>query len=71
MSGRIPHEAMALELAHMIASKAKWLAEFSRGRNRRPDWNVNQERRRMEVLEQAQSDYRRAAERGRAGEGGQ
>ena len=63
MSARIPHEAMAWELANMIASNAKWLAEFSRGRHRRPDWNVRQMQRRLEVLEQAQADYRRAAER--------
>lgn len=54
---------MAWELARMIGSKAKWLADFSKGRERRPEWNIRQIEEQKAVLEQAQSDYRRAAER--------
>ncbi len=60
---RLSHSEMATELAHMVAIKAKWLADFSSGPNRRPDWNIKQQEKALAVLERAQADYRRAAQR--------
>ena len=63
MSERISHATMAEELARLVGAKAKWLADFSSGPKRRPDWNIQITKRELRVLEQAQSDYRKAAER--------
>ncbi len=60
---RIPHGDMSWELARLVGSKAHWLANFSSGRNKRPDWEIERRKEELRVLEQAQNDYRRAAER--------
>ncbi len=60
---RIPHAEMVEIMAGLVGGKAKWLADFSRGKNKRPDWNIGVIEREMRALEQARDDYRRAAER--------
>lgn len=63
---RIPHDQMAEELDGMIYSKATWLADFGQGRNKRPEYEVEKQRRYLDVLRQAASDYRAAAGRDNA-----
>jgi hypothetical protein len=54
---------MAEEIGKMVWSKRTWLDTFSSGTNRRPDHEVETRGRELEVLQQAEADYRRAAER--------
>ena len=58
---RRPYADMAFELGQMAGNKRAWLSKFSRGKNRRPEWNVLQFVRELEVIEQARDDYRRPA----------
>ena len=60
---RIPHDQMADELDGMIYSKATWLADFGQGRNKRPEYEVEKQRRYLDVLRQAAEDYRNARKR--------
>jgi len=63
MSNRISKSEMALELQKLAYSKATWLSDFSHGRNKRPDHEIDTRRRELEVLTQAVEDYRRSSER--------
>jgi hypothetical protein len=63
---RFTHEQMADELARMIYGKATWLADFAEGRKTRPDHEIEQKRIELAVLRHAESDYRAAAQRGKA-----
>ena len=58
---RLSHSEMAWELSRQITSKQTWLRKFSRGKYRRPEWEVQAKIEQMEVLKQARDDYRRAA----------
>ena len=60
---RLSHPEMAEEIGKMVWSKRTWLDTFSSGSNRRPDHEVEVRRRELEVLQQAEADYRKAAER--------
>lgn len=64
MSGeRIPSLDMADEIDRMIYAKATWLADFSQGRNKRPDHEIMHKQRELAVLKQAAFEYRASAER--------
>ena len=60
---RISHSEMAEEIGKLVWSKRTWLDTFSGGSNRRPEHEVETRTRELAVLEQAEADYRRAAER--------
>lgn len=60
---RFSREEMAHELAKLAYGKADWLSRFSDGRNRRGDHEIELKRRELAVLQQAQEDYHKAAER--------
>ncbi|MDX3927650.1 MAG: hypothetical protein QHC90_17810 [Shinella sp.] len=47
----------------MIASKADWLETFSSGSKKRPDHEIEIQRKHLAVLQQAAEDYQRAADR--------
>lgn len=57
-------------LAHSFESQARakqtWLQTFSSGRNKRPDYEIEQKREEMECLMEGASWFRRAAEREKA-----
>lgn len=63
MSDRHAHYTMVDELAKMIWSKETWLHDFSGGRNKRTDHEIELKKRELSVLHQAWADYKRAAER--------
>lgn len=63
MSDRIPSIDMAHELDLMVYSKATWLGDFAQGRNKRPDHEIDQKRRELDVLKQAAFEYRASAEK--------
>lgn len=63
MSERIPSLDMADEFDRMIYGKTCWLADFSEGRKKRPDHEIEQKRRELDVLRQAAFEYRASAER--------
>lgn len=63
---RLTHREMADNFAGQARSKAKWLMDFSTGRNKRPDHELEQRRADLRALEQAAGDYERAAERSAA-----
>jgi len=50
-------DEMALELSKLVYSKTEWLANFSEGRNKRPDFEISQRRRELECLTQARDSY--------------
>lgn len=60
---RIPSETMAEELSKLIWGKREWLRNFSGGKNKRPDFEIERVNREMDVLAQAASDYRKSAAR--------
>lgn len=60
---RIPSLQMADEIDLMIYSKATWLADFAQGRNKRPDHEIEQKQRELDVLKQAAHEYRASADR--------
>lgn len=62
-SERIPHGEMAEDLKRMADAKAGWLETFSHGAKKRPDGEIETQQQHLRILEQAESDYRRAAER--------
>jgi hypothetical protein len=62
---RIPNTDMAEELNKLVIGKATWLQEFSEGRRKRPDHEIETRWRELEVLKQAVSDYTAAAQRER------
>lgn len=55
---RIPCRDMADALERMAHGKQIWLADFSRGRHKRPDHEIAQKRQELDVLQQAADDYR-------------
>lgn len=60
---RIPSTEMAEELDRMAYAKGAWLGDFSQGRNRRPDHEIEQKSRELDVLRQAAFEYRASAEK--------
>ena len=60
---RFTHSEMAEEINKLVWSKQTWLDEFSTGAKRRPDHEIETRSRELEVLQQAEADYRLAAER--------
>lgn len=60
---RLTHTDMAHELGKLIYGKSDWLSRFSDGRNARPDHEIETKRHELTVLQQAQADYQRAAEK--------
>lgn len=65
MTQRLTSQAMSEELSKLIYGKHVWLENFSGGRSKRPDHDIERVARELNVLNQAASDYRRAAERDR------
>lgn len=63
MRDDITHSFMADEIDKLVYGKVSWLAEFTEGRNKRPDHEIEAKSRELEVLRKAAADYRRAAER--------
>ena len=63
MGERIPSLDMAAELDLMIYSKSTWLADFSDGKKKRPEHEIEHKRRELAVLKQAAFEYRASAER--------
>jgi hypothetical protein len=63
MTERIPNNEMAEELNKLVIGKATWLQEFSEGRRKRPDHEIEAKWRELAVLKQAVSDYAAASER--------
>jgi hypothetical protein len=63
MNRQFSHSEMAEEIGKMAWSKRAWLETFSSGSNRRPDHDIETRSRELAVLQQAEADYRRAAER--------
>lgn len=55
---RIPCRDMADALERMAHGKQFWLADFGRGRRKRPDHETLQKQQELEVLQQATHDYR-------------
>lgn len=55
---RIPSRDIADALERMAHGKQFWLADFSRGRRKRPDHEILQKRQELDVLQQAADDYR-------------
>ena len=50
-------DEMAFELNKMIYAKQTWLSDFSGGRNKRPDFELEQRRRELGCLTQARDAY--------------
>ncbi len=65
MTQRLTSQEMSDELSKLIYGKHVWLENFSGGRNKRPDHDIERVSRELNVLNQAASDYRRAKERER------
>lgn len=63
---RISSEQMAEEISKLIWGKREWLRNFSSGKAKRPDHEIERVNREMDVLLQAAADYRRSAERNAA-----
>ncbi|NTS30692.1 hypothetical protein HQ945_05450 [Phyllobacterium sp. BT25] len=62
---RIPNHEMVDELNKLVIGKATWLQDFSEGRRKRPDHEIETRWRELAVLKQAVSDYSAAADRDR------
>jgi len=60
MSQRFTHAEMAEEIGKLVYGKRTWLDTFA---GKRPVHEVETRQRELAVLEQAEADYRRAAER--------
>lgn len=65
MTERFSNQEMAEELNKLVIGKATWLQEFSEGRRKRPDHEIETRWRELAVLKQAVSDYTAAAQRER------
>lgn len=63
MNARFAHAEMADELSKMVWSKRTWLEGVGA---KRPAHEIETRRRELAVLEQAETDYRRAADRSNA-----
>jgi hypothetical protein len=66
MNRQFSHSEMVEEIGKLVWSKRTWLDTFSSGSNRRPDHDIETRSRELAVLQQAEADYRRAAERNRS-----
>jgi hypothetical protein len=55
---------MALELGLMVHSKEQWIKTFSSGEGARPQWEVDQKKRELKILEQARDAYTTLADKG-------
>ena len=60
---RLSFEDMADDLGKMAVSKAWWLEACSSGPKKRPDHELDIQRKHLKVLQQAAADYQRAATR--------
>jgi hypothetical protein len=60
---RLSHTDMARELAKLVWSKQKWLLQFSTGKDKRPDHELERVRQERDVLQQATDDYENASKR--------
>jgi uncharacterized damage-inducible protein DinB len=56
---------MLVELGLMLNSKKLWLDQFSKGKHKRPDWEIDQKTHELRVLEQARAAYQKLSERGK------
>ncbi|MHA6645660.1 hypothetical protein [Mesorhizobium sp. A623] len=63
MTRQFTHAEMAEEISKLVWSKQTWLDTFSSGSKRRPDHDIETRERELAVLQQAETDYRSAAER--------
>lgn len=63
MSRQFTHAEMADEIGKLVWSKQTWLDTFSTGAKRRPEHDIETRERELAVLQQAEADYRSAAER--------
>lgn len=66
MNERFSHAEMTEEISKLVWSKRTWLETFSSEVKRRPDHDIETRQRELAVLQQAEADYRAAAERKRA-----
>jgi hypothetical protein len=57
MADRISSSEMADELNKLVIGKATWLQDFSDGKRKRPDHEIETRWRELKVLKQAVSDY--------------
>jgi len=62
-SDRLSYAEMVEGLGKMITSKTDWLETFSSGSKKRPDHELEIQRKHLTVLQQAAEDYQRAADR--------
>ena len=60
---RLSHADMAHELSKLVYGRVDWLSRFSTGSQKRPDHEIELKRGELAVLQQAQEDYQRAAEK--------
>ncbi|WP_430232179.1 hypothetical protein [Nitrosomonas communis] len=60
---RFTHAEMADEITKLVWSKQTWLDTFSSGAKRRPEHDIETRQLELQVLQQAEADYRQAAER--------
>lgn len=63
---RISNNEMAYELGRMIRSKIDWLDTFSRGKKAWPEHSIEHKRLELAILQQAEADYQRAANRSKS-----
>ena len=59
---------MMMELGLMVKSKEKWLDDFSTGKLKRPDWEIDLKKRELRVLKQARDAYTTLVEKQNASE---
>ena len=62
-AARLSFADMAEDLHKMATSKAGWLETCSSGPKKRPDHELDIQRKHLRVLQQAVEDYQRAASR--------
>ena len=60
---RLSFSEMAEDLHKMVTSKSVWLETFASGPKKRPDQEIEIQRKHLTVLQQAAEDYQRAADR--------
>jgi hypothetical protein len=65
MTDRLSNLEMVEELNKLVIGKATWLQEFSEGRRKRPDHEIEARWQELAVLKQAVADYTAAAARDR------
>ncbi len=60
---RLSHIAMRDGIMGMLTAKRTWLSQFSSGKNKRPDFEIQQRESEERILSQAHEDYAAAAAR--------